>query len=430
MRRGGSTVALDPDLRSYRTLSSMVKRKKSDSMGSAECARRTGLTVRALRLYERHRLIEPRRTAQGWRCYGPEELRRLNVIVTLKTFGMSLAQISTLLGKNPPPLTHALQLQLRACGTRRDAAVKSMGLVKTALATIEAGKQLSLDDLCNLTRSMEMENSHALFQTVRAAMNENLTPEEERAVMTWLAARSQDEMKTMRECAPAARDLLRSFQGLREKNVDPAAPETQALVVQENDLAVRTGARNHMARLFEWNTTVALKWMKFGDRVMSKRLSSVSGTPEEGRAAYVRAAQVASPWHRALEPIADEAAALIDHRTRPSAAAAQALVERLRRTCADYSLGDPLVYARWARAILFRWPVEDNARKQTAWAFLANAFKADPNKRGDDDGAAEVIPPRPPETPPGGSSAFATRADDGNEVTPGVQNKVPYQARS
>jgi len=80
----------------------MSRKKKSMSMAAAECARRAGLTVRALRVYERQRLIEPRRTGKGWRCYGPKELRRLNVIVTLKAFGMTLAQIRTLLATNPP----------------------------------------------------------------------------------------------------------------------------------------------------------------------------------------------------------------------------------------------------------------------------------------------------------------------------------------
>ncbi|MGH8141156.1 MAG: MerR family transcriptional regulator [Steroidobacteraceae bacterium] len=43
----------------------MAKATKSVSIGAAECARRTGLTVRALRVYERDGLIEPRRTGQG-----------------------------------------------------------------------------------------------------------------------------------------------------------------------------------------------------------------------------------------------------------------------------------------------------------------------------------------------------------------------------
>src|ERR1700733_9690598 len=132
----------------------MNRAKKSVSMGAAECARRTGLTVRALHLYERHGLIEPRRTGKGWRCYGPQELRRLNVIVTLKAFGMTLAQIGALLETKSPPLARVLQLQLQACSARREAADKAAGLVKTALAAIKSGKRLSLDNLCNLTRSI------------------------------------------------------------------------------------------------------------------------------------------------------------------------------------------------------------------------------------------------------------------------------------
>ena len=120
----------------------------------------------------------------------------------------------------------------------------------------------------------------------------------------------------------------------------------------------------------------------------------------------------------------------MDKKARPFAAPAQALVDRLRRICAERSLGDPLIYVRWARVILFRWPAEDNARKQAAWLFLVNAIEAAPHKRGDDDGSAEVIASGPPKTPRGGSPAFATMPDDGDEMTPDVQNKSAYRLNS
>jgi DNA-binding transcriptional MerR regulator len=400
----------------------MTTKKKSISMGAAECARRAGLTVRALRVYERHRLIEPRRSGKGWRCYGPPELRRLNMIVTLKAFGMTLAQIRTLLTRNPPPLVSVLQLQLRVCSARREAADQAVGLVKTALATIQTGKQLSLDDLCSLTRSMEMENQHGLFQVLREQINETISPEEERAVMTWIAARPPDEMNAIRQASPRVRALLRDLEDLREKKVDPAAPETQALIARENELAVRYGLRNHTAMLLEWNTPLAVKWLRTGGRAVSRFMSSHAVAPDEGLTAYLHAAQVASPWRRALELIVDEAGVLVDEKARTYAAPAQALVGRLQRICADYSLGDPVTHVRWARAILFRWPAEDNARKQAAWVFLASAIEA--AKRGDDDGAPEEIPTGLPKTPPSGSPAFATGLDDGDALTPAVQNKV------
>jgi DNA-binding transcriptional MerR regulator len=353
----------------------MAREKKSLSMGAAECARRTGLTVRALRVYERRRLIEPRRTGKGWRCYGPQELRRLSVISTLRAFGMTLAQIGPLLATNPPPLARVLQMQLQICSARKEAADKAVELVKTALATIKSGGRLSLDNLCHLTRSMEMENPTALFQIIRPIMNENVTPEEERAVMNWVAARPQDELRAVHESGPVMLDLHRSFQDLREKNVAPADSKAQELVSRLNELVVRSGARNHRAALFEWNAPVALKWMQFADRLMSKRIRPFQSVPDEGLAAYVRAAQVASPWHRALESIVDEAALLMDKQAQPSAPGTQGLVEHLRQICTDFSLGDPLVYVRWAGAMELRWPTEGSKRKQVAWTFLANAIK-------------------------------------------------------
>ena len=68
---------------------------------AAECARRTGLTIRALRLYERHGLIRPDRTAKNWRVYGSAHVERLTAIVTLKSLGFSLAQIAAILKGRP-----------------------------------------------------------------------------------------------------------------------------------------------------------------------------------------------------------------------------------------------------------------------------------------------------------------------------------------
>jgi DNA-binding transcriptional MerR regulator len=234
----------------------MPKTNRSTSLNAAECARRTGLTVRALRVYERHGLIEPARSAKGWRCYGPRELRKLNVIVTLKAFGMTLAQIRTLLATKTPPIARVLQMQLRACNARKDAADKALRLVQTALARIESGRQLSLEELCNLTRSMEMGNQHAI---ARELINEQITPEEERAYMTWMGARPAGEIKAMQEYGAEVRVLFRSLQDLRERKVSPADPEAQALIVQWNQLAVRYGLRQFMTTLLEWNPAVAQK---------------------------------------------------------------------------------------------------------------------------------------------------------------------------
>src|SRR3982751_5664514 len=95
--------------------SPMPKPKKrpppATGLTAAECARRSGLTVRALRVYERHKLIKPPRSANGWRVYGPEELVRLNTIVALKEVGLTLAQIRKAFGATPPALAEVLDMQ-------------------------------------------------------------------------------------------------------------------------------------------------------------------------------------------------------------------------------------------------------------------------------------------------------------------------------
>jgi len=121
---------------------------------------------------------------------------------------------------------------------------------------------------------------------------------------------------------------------------------------------------------------LAEKWLQVNERVTWSEKPSESALPEEEARAYFRAVQAASPWHRALAPIADEAAELAAKKAQPSDAPAQALAGRVRQICADYALGDPLVYVRWASARQFRWPAEDVVRKRAGWAFLASALEA------------------------------------------------------
>ena len=90
----------------------MPKKSKppADALSAAECARRSGLTVRALRVYERAGLVKPKRSAKGWRLYGPDELTRLNTIVALKGFGLSLREIRKAFGSSPPALAQVLEM--------------------------------------------------------------------------------------------------------------------------------------------------------------------------------------------------------------------------------------------------------------------------------------------------------------------------------
>lgn len=62
-----------------------------------EVARRTGLTSRAIRLYEDRGLIQPARDALGRRQYSAELLARLEVIALARRAGLSIEDIGELL---------------------------------------------------------------------------------------------------------------------------------------------------------------------------------------------------------------------------------------------------------------------------------------------------------------------------------------------
>ena len=77
-------------------------------LNPSQAARRLGVSTKALRLYEQRGLVDPARTATGWRGYGPDDMARANEIVALRTLGLSLAQVARVLAGDPQGLEPAL----------------------------------------------------------------------------------------------------------------------------------------------------------------------------------------------------------------------------------------------------------------------------------------------------------------------------------
>src|SRR5690348_9550056 len=69
-----------------------------------EFAERTGLTVKALYHYDRLGLLNPRRTASGYRLYSDRNVERAEQIAALKFLGISLRQIKAVLDRTGLPL--------------------------------------------------------------------------------------------------------------------------------------------------------------------------------------------------------------------------------------------------------------------------------------------------------------------------------------
>ena len=75
--------------------------KPSDLVPIGEIARRTGLSVSAIRFYENKRLIEPVRSGGNQRRFLRSDIRRLSFILIAQRLGLSLAEIEAELAKLP-----------------------------------------------------------------------------------------------------------------------------------------------------------------------------------------------------------------------------------------------------------------------------------------------------------------------------------------
>ncbi len=125
-----------------------------------ECSARIGLSKRALRLYEEHGLIRPRRTQKGWRLYGANEIARLHEILALKRLGLSLQRITALLQGKATDLAGVLSIQHDLLAEQRERAEQGLALVRAAQAKLATGASLTADELIRLAKEANMTESN------------------------------------------------------------------------------------------------------------------------------------------------------------------------------------------------------------------------------------------------------------------------------
>ncbi len=320
--------------------------KQATGLTAAECARRTGLTVRALRVYERRGLIKPARSGKGWRLYGPEELIRLNTIVALKDFGLTLAQIRKAFGASPPALAQILDMQLKVWSARELAAQHAITAILVALGRLQSDSPLSIDELCQLLRNSDMNNLQSIS---RELINELITPEQERAWMTYWADRPAEAAEG-RARLVAGKSIAEGFLASMRNGDAPDSPAVQKWVKRSYDNWLKQGMRERQLEQFAWNPDVTRAWSALGSKLLAR--SVVPHDPvEAGKLqAYILQANRESPAARAFRPLAEDAARLRAARTSVSSTAARALAKRYAVVCREHDLGDPSVHARWIAA--------------------------------------------------------------------------------
>jgi len=204
---------------------------KDRHFSPAETAKRLGVTVKALRLYEQRGLVKPLRTQSDWRTYGPDQIARLHQIVALKRLGLPLARIGELLAwphDGPHALDRVLDLQERVLARESVRLGHALDIVRRARARLASGEALSVDDLATLTKETTMTGkaSDAEMKAIFDPLAEkHFTPEERAALQqrsfdqaeatrTWdaLIAEAKALMAKGDPTSDAARDLARRWQ--------------------------------------------------------------------------------------------------------------------------------------------------------------------------------------------------------------------------
>ncbi|HEV2701432.1 MAG TPA: MerR family transcriptional regulator, partial [Steroidobacteraceae bacterium] len=318
---------------------------------AAACAARTGLTVRALRVYEREGLLNPSRSANGWRRYGPDDLLRLNTISVLKALGLPLAQIRKLLRENEPSLLNVLQVQADSWRERRGEATKALELVETAIHRLERNQPPSLEELCALvsalqTRSNPMQNRATLLVDM---MTELLTAEERTQWQNWWRAHAQD----LNQNNAYLRERAECFAVLREQQqqgLSPADPAVQEQIARHAAMVSRYRIRELTVRLMEWNLALTTKFMEMGAIARERHPeSSVMPFPMVGNqvTTYFEQALLASPVTQALAGPLKKVQALIESQVAASSEEAAGVVQEFVQELARHESGDAGVYVRF-----------------------------------------------------------------------------------
>ena len=134
----------------------MKNKTKEHTLTASECARQTGLTVKALRVYEREGLLKPKRTVKDWRVYDSSDLTRLAEITALRALGLKLSAIAQLLRGKESDISHVLELQQSELLQRRmyiDAGLTTIAMFRKRAAT---GEILSINDLASAIKESQM----------------------------------------------------------------------------------------------------------------------------------------------------------------------------------------------------------------------------------------------------------------------------------
>ena len=111
-------------------------KRATDLLAIGDLARRTGISVSAIRFYEAKNLIRPLRNAGNQRRFLRSDIRRLSFILIAQHLGLSIREIEDVLATLPEgrtPTQKDWNRISRLCRERLDAQIRSLTLMRDRL---------------------------------------------------------------------------------------------------------------------------------------------------------------------------------------------------------------------------------------------------------------------------------------------------------
>ncbi|TAJ89220.1 MerR family transcriptional regulator [Reyranella sp.] len=122
-------------------------------LNPSEAAKRLGVSIKALRLWEQRGLVTPVRTAAGWRAYGTAEMVRAGEVAALRALGLSLAEIARVQGGDADALEPALARHQAALEARGRDLAGTVAKVRQLRADLARGRAPEAGELVRLLQS-------------------------------------------------------------------------------------------------------------------------------------------------------------------------------------------------------------------------------------------------------------------------------------
>jgi MerR family transcriptional regulator, thiopeptide resistance regulator len=143
----------------------------------AVIAKRLGVGLKALRLWEAEGLIKPHRLGNGWRVFRPQDVTDAWRVAALKGLGFPLRAIKALLDRGTPSFDAILEIQERDLSQKLLAITKAKKAIGQARAQIAKGQVLDADTLIHLYQETNMTNMFSNPVTEKL-WEETYTPEQ------------------------------------------------------------------------------------------------------------------------------------------------------------------------------------------------------------------------------------------------------------